>query len=78
MANPTGPGVVEGTENDDVIDTSYTDVDGDSVSNGNDLVFGQGGDDSIVAGDGDDTIHGDHGSEPTAQEVFQWSEGPGF
>ena len=78
MANPTGPGVVEGTESDDVIDNGYTDADGDSVSAGDDLVFGLGGDDSIVAGDGDDTIHGDHGSEPVVQQVFQWSEGPGF
>ncbi|SHI49590.1 Ca2+-binding protein, RTX toxin-related [Shimia gijangensis] len=78
MADPTGPGVVEGTENDDVIDSGYTDGDGDAVTSGGDLVYGLGGDDSIVAGDGDDTIHGDHGSAPAVQQVFQWSEGPGF
>ena len=75
MADPTGPGVVEGTENDDVIDTGYTDGDGDSVSSGDDLVFGLGGDDTIEAGSGNDTIHGDSGSgEVSMQKVLDFND----
>lgn len=62
MADPTGPGVVEGTDNDDLINGGYSDGDGDSVSNGGDLVFGNGGDDTIHGLDGNDTIHGDNTS----------------
>lgn len=62
MADPTGPGVVEGTDNDDLINGSYNDGDGDSVSNSGDLVFGNGGDDTIDGLDGNDTIHGDNTS----------------
>ncbi|WP_299348176.1 Hint domain-containing protein [uncultured Shimia sp.] len=62
MADLSGPGVVAGTENDDTINGGYTDGDGDSVTSGNDVVFGLGGDDSIEAGDGNDTIHGDSGA----------------
>ena len=75
MADPTGPGVVEGTENDDVIDSGYTDTDGDSVSGGADLVFGLGGDDTIEAGSGNDTIHGDSGSgEVSVQKVLDFND----
>ncbi|MBR9842091.1 MAG: type I secretion protein [Rhodobacteraceae bacterium] len=76
MADPTGPGVVEGTENDDVIDAGYTDSDGDSVSSGADLVYGEGGSDTITGDDGNDTIYGGTGEEaPEAvRESFNWSE----
>ena len=76
MADPTGPGVVEGTENDDVIDSSYTDGDGDSVTSGADLVYGEGGSDTIEGGDGDDTIFGGSGQDTTeaTRESFNWSD----
>ncbi len=76
MADPTGPGVVEGTENDDVIDSTYTDGDGDSVTGGADLVYGLGGDDTIQAGDGNDTIHGDGtgSGEATVQKVLDFND----
>ena len=77
MADPRGPGVVEGTENDDTIDSGYTDGDGDSISTGNDLIFGEGGGDTIHGNDGNDTIHGDSGV-PVFRELFQWALGPGF
>ena len=77
MADPRGPGVVEGTENDDTIDNGYTDGDGDSISTGNDLIFGEGGGDTIHGSDGNDTIHGDSGV-PVFRELFQWALGPGF
>ena len=75
MADPTGPGVVEGTENDDLIDATYTDGDGDSVTGGADLVYGRGGDDTIEAGSGNDTIYGDSGSgEVSEQKVIDFND----
>lgn len=79
MADPNGPGVIKGTENDDLIEVGFTDDDGDAVTNGGDVIFGLGGDDTVNGGEGDDTIHGDSGSEAeTAHELFQWSDAPAF
>ncbi|MEQ9694605.1 Hint domain-containing protein [Shimia sp. SDUM112013] len=59
MSDPKGPGVVDGTENDDLIDATYTDADGDSVTSGDDIVVGGSGSDTIDALEGNDTIIGD-------------------
>ncbi|PSL17899.1 Ca2+-binding RTX toxin-like protein [Shimia abyssi] len=63
MADPTGPGIVDGTENDDNIDVGFTDSEGDSVTNGDDVISSGDGDDSIQAGEGDDTIFGGMGND---------------
>nr|WP_319949361.1 Hint domain-containing protein [uncultured Shimia sp.] len=79
MADPTGPGVVEGTENDDVIDSGYSDGDGDSTSGSGDLIYGLGGGDTIEGDGGNDTIHGDSGADlETEREIFKWSNSPSF
>ena len=60
------PGVVDGTENADVIDTTFTDADGDTVDGADgidDVIDAKGGDDVINAGDGDDTIIGGAGAD---------------
>ena len=60
-----GDGIVTGTQRDDVIDGSYTDTDGDTVSStadvivaglGNDTLAGGAGNDSYDGGDGIDTV----------------------
>lgn len=67
-------GIVEGTEGDDYIDTSYTgDPEGDMVdsedniwpgqSPNDDIIEGYGGDDTILGGESDDTIDGGDGSD---------------
>ncbi|WP_294223910.1 hypothetical protein, partial [uncultured Shimia sp.] len=33
MADPNGPGIVDGTENDDTMSVGYVDVDGDTIDN---------------------------------------------
>lgn len=62
MAPPVnGPGVVDGTSGDDVIDLGYTgDPDGDMIDNGD----AAGSDDDVVlAGDGNDTVRGEAGND---------------
>ncbi|MEP3035781.1 MAG: calcium-binding protein, partial [Pseudoruegeria sp.] len=59
MADPKGPGVVDGTINDDLIDATYVDADGDSVTEGDDIIVGVAGSDTIEGLGGDDTIIGD-------------------
>ncbi|WP_040816873.1 Ig-like domain-containing protein, partial [Litoreibacter arenae] len=56
-------GAVDGTENSDVINTSYVDADGDTVSSEADTIFGLGGDDTINSGGGDDTVYGGDGDD---------------
>ena len=64
-------GVVTGTSGADVIDASYTDPDGDVVDGGDgsgaagneDIIAGQGGDDTIEAGDEDDVVYGGGGAD---------------
>lgn len=58
----TPDGLVEGTQNNDVIETDYVDGDGDAIDGAdglNDTVAGGGGDDTISAGAGNDQIDGD-------------------
>lgn len=56
-------GIVEGGDDADLIDTSYTDADGTQVSNGADSVHAGDGDDTVAGGAGADTIYGDGGSD---------------
>ncbi|WP_146344661.1 Hint domain-containing protein [Phaeobacter marinintestinus] len=62
---------VQGTNNDDLIDDTYVDNNGDSVDSGEgtgpggfgDDVFGKKGDDEIYSGLGDDTVEGGSGND---------------
>lgn len=63
MADPTGPGIVDGTENDDIIELGYTDPEGDAVTNSGVVISAQDGDDSVTGGTGDDTIYAGNGSD---------------
>ena len=63
MADPTGPGIVDGTENDDILNVGATDSEGDSITAGADVVSAGDGDDSVQGGDGDDTLFGGMGSD---------------
>ncbi|MGR3648837.1 MAG: calcium-binding protein, partial [Shimia sp.] len=63
MADPTGPGIVDGTENDDVVNVGFTDGEGDAASNAGAEISTQGGDDLVVGGAGDDTIYAGNGDD---------------
>lgn len=62
-AYSTESGVITGTGNYDVIDGSYTDEDGDSVGDGDDIVFGGGDFDDIYGLGGNDTLYGGAGAD---------------
>ncbi len=63
MADPNGPGIVDGTENDDNMSVGYVDVDGDTIDNSSNTISAGDGDDTIEAGTGDDTIFAGNGSD---------------
>ncbi|WP_270731891.1 Hint domain-containing protein [Shimia sp. Alg240-R146] len=63
MADPTGPGIVDGTENDDVVNVGFTDGEGDAAANSGAAISTQGGDDLVVSGAGDDTIYAGNGDD---------------
>ncbi|MDQ7070772.1 MAG: Hint domain-containing protein [Rhodobacterales bacterium] len=66
MAPPVnGPGVVDGTSGDDLIDLAYTgDPDGDMIDNNDATLAGAAGDDDVVlAGAGNDTVRGEAGND---------------
>ena len=54
---------VDGTGGNDVIDATYVDADGDSVSTGPDTVLAGDGDDSVESGDGNDQVFGGVGED---------------
>ncbi|CUH63856.1 Cyclolysin [Thalassovita autumnalis] len=58
-----GNGVVDGTGEAEVIDGSYTDSEGESVSSGADSIAAGGGDDTITAQGGNDTIEAGAGND---------------
>ncbi|MCA2013227.1 Hint domain-containing protein [Cereibacter sphaeroides] len=69
---PSGPGVVDGTALDDLIDGLFTDADGDQVddlgvsalgNDGDDTLFGGDGADQLWGGDGDDRIEDGAGND---------------
>ena len=56
-----------------------TDQGGDIITEQADLIFGNGGDDTIDGEGGDDTIYGDSGSTGgPSREIFQWEDAPNF
>ncbi|SEO64707.1 intein N-terminal splicing region [Salinihabitans flavidus] len=64
MADPNGPGVVDGTSGDDtIVEGIYTDIEGESVTSGDDVINAGAGDDYVEGGDGDDLIFGESGSD---------------
>ncbi|MBO9472874.1 Hint domain-containing protein [Shimia sp. R10_1] len=63
MADPNGPGIVDGTEDADTIAVGTTDTGGDTVDNSGNVISTQDGDDLILAGSGDDTIFAGNGSD---------------
>ncbi|MBF9032483.1 type I secretion protein [Rhodobacterales bacterium HKCCE3408] len=56
-------GIVEGTDGADLINASYTDLDGTTTSTGADSIRGGGGNDTIDGRAGADTIYGDGGND---------------
>ncbi|WP_232820670.1 calcium-binding protein [Thalassobius sp. I31.1] len=60
----TPNGQIDGTDGDDTFRSStHLDVDGEAVGNGNDLVYGYGGDDSFYTFGGNDTAYGGDGND---------------
>lgn len=62
-APPAPTPTVDGTDGDDVIYLSYVDAEGDSASDGADIIYGYEGDDTINSGRGNDTILGGDGDD---------------
>ena len=56
-------GVVEGSDAADVIDSTFTDADGDQVGTGDDSVVASAGNDWVETGDGADTVAGGSGRD---------------
>ncbi|OCX63055.1 hypothetical protein BFP70_12620 [Thioclava sp. SK-1] len=65
VSEPENDGIVEGTDGDDLIDTSYTgDPEGDKIDNNDAILPGESGDDDIVqAGAGNDTVYAGNGDD---------------
>ncbi len=57
------PTIVNGTGLDDLIDFSFIDIAGNSVSGADDFVFAGAGDDTVISGDGNDTVLGGDGND---------------
>lgn len=58
MADPIGPGIVDGTDGGDLIETGFTDSESDAVGAGNDVISAGDGDDTVRGGAGADEIYG--------------------
>lgn len=56
-------GVVEGGDDDDLINGTFSDPDGSQPGSGADQIEAGDGNDTVVAGDGADTVFGDGGSD---------------
>ena len=56
-------GVIDGTGGGDLIDGHYSDAQGETTTNGGDVIEAGGGDDTVQAGSGDDTIDGGSGHD---------------
>ncbi len=63
MADPNGPGIVDGTPSDDEMSVGYVDVDGDTIDNSGNVISAQDGNDDVSAGNGDDTIYAGDGDD---------------
>ena len=51
---PPADGIVKGAESGEFMPVGYADTQGDLITDGNDIIFGNGGNDDIRAGGGDD------------------------
>ncbi len=78
-------GAVDGEAFGEVMELGYDDSNaptnqgGDIITEDADLIYGNGGDDTIDGEGGDDTIYGDSGgSGSTTREIFEWDEAPNF
>ncbi len=68
---------VDGTGGDDLIDSIYTDADGEVIdgddgtgpSGNEDIVYADDGNDTVLAGDGNDTIFGGAGDTPSRHSL---------
>ncbi|WP_417255709.1 Hint domain-containing protein [Celeribacter halophilus] len=56
-------GVVDGTDDGEDMMLGYTDADGDQITDGADVIYGNDGDDTIDGAGGDDTIYGGAGDD---------------
>mmetsp|Transcript_27829 Transcript_27829/g.51915 ORF Transcript_27829/g.51915 Transcript_27829/m.51915 type:complete len:1426 (+) Transcript_27829:158-4435(+) len=63
MADPNGPGIVDGTQSDDDMSVGFVDSDGDTIDNSGNVISAQDGNDDIVAGAGNDTIFAGNGDD---------------
>ncbi len=85
-AGPEADGAVDGESFGEEMGLGYDDGDGpidqggDQITNDGDLIFGNGGDDTIDGAGGNDTIYGDSVTDTvtTTAEIFRWSDAPGF
>ncbi|HID07824.1 MAG TPA: hypothetical protein EYP10_11845, partial [Armatimonadetes bacterium] len=59
----TGDGTITGTDGDDLIDGSYTDIDGDMVSSGDDIIAAGLGNDTLIGSEGNDIFDGGDGTD---------------
>ncbi|MEM7732331.1 MAG: cadherin domain-containing protein, partial [Pseudomonadota bacterium] len=82
---PSPDGVVDGEAFDEDMVLDYddsnapTDGGGDLITNGDDVIFGNGGSDTIDGAAGDDTIFGDSEDvAPVDRQIFEWGDAPGF
>ncbi|MHA7852617.1 SdrD B-like domain-containing protein, partial [Roseovarius sp.] len=60
---PQQDGTVDGAETGEFMPVGYADAQGDVITEGNDRIFGNGGDDDIRSGGGDDFIDGGTGND---------------
>lgn len=82
----TGPdGAVDGEASGELMELGYDDSNaptnqgGDIITEDADLIYGNGGDDTIDGEGGDDTIYGDSGTTGAGtREIFQWEDAPNF
>ncbi len=82
----TEDGIVDGEDSDENMGLGYDDSNaptnggGDKITNDADLIYGNGGNDTIDGAGGNDTIFGDnpHDVGQSTREIFQWGDAPGF
>ncbi|WP_417248816.1 Hint domain-containing protein [Celeribacter sp.] len=63
LTGPVPDGVVDGTNDGEDMVLGYTDADGDQITDGADVIYGNDGDDTIDGAGGDDTIYGGAGDD---------------
>ncbi|MEM9348732.1 MAG: Hint domain-containing protein [Pseudomonadota bacterium] len=56
-------GVVDGTDNGQLMELGFADAQGDEITSGNDSILGNGGNDIIRADEGNDTLRGGAGTD---------------